>query len=214
MQQRTAEDNATADAHVSGLLHEAGVRARATPGQVLAREGDDDTRVHLVERGQVKLSIRAGTGFDLAVALVGPGELFGTLEAVDGRAAATTATAITACELVGVDAARFRRALAADPRLAGYVLRLLSSEIRRADRQLAEHCGQPTRARVATQLLARSGPGHRLYTTQSDLAEWVGTTRESTARALGELREAGWIVTGRGWIGVRDREALARLRQP
>lgn len=40
--------------------------------------------------------------------------------------------------------------------------------------------------------------------TQTDLANWVGTTRESAAQALGALRQAGAIRTGRGVIVVVD----------
>ena len=45
----------------------------------------------------------------------------------------------------------------------------------------------------------------------ADIAEWIGTTRESTARALARFRSAGAIETGRGHIRVHDPAALAAL---
>ena len=44
---------------------------------------------------------------------------------------------------------------------------------------------------------------------QADLAEWLGATRETTARSLGTLRRAGLISTGRNCVTVHDRTALA-----
>ena len=45
--------------------------------------------------------------------------------------------------------------------------------------------------------------------TQQALADAVGTTRETVARALGELRLSGSIATVRGGILLRDPEQLA-----
>jgi CRP-like cAMP-binding protein len=45
--------------------------------------------------------------------------------------------------------------------------------------------------------------------TQQALADAVGTTRETVARALGELRDVGAIATGRNGIRLRDPEVLA-----
>ena len=47
--------------------------------------------------------------------------------------------------------------------------------------------------------------------TQADLAEWVGTTRESTARALAKFRRAGLVETCRGRIVVLDVVGLSRF---
>jgi CRP-like cAMP-binding protein len=32
---------------------------------------------------------------------------------------------------------------------------------------------------------------------QQELADWCGSSRDSVVRALGELRQEGWIATGR-----------------
>ncbi|MGM0386387.1 MAG: Crp/Fnr family transcriptional regulator, partial [Actinomycetota bacterium] len=102
-----------------------------------------------------------------------------------------------------------------DPRLAVLMLSELSREVRRSIGQLAVRCGMSTRERVAGHLLSMQqrcpDPGNgRVEITQGALADWVGATRESTARALGELRAEGAISTGRGWVRVLDRRALAR----
>ena len=51
----------------------------------------------------------------------------------------------------------------------------------------------------------------RIGVSQDDLATWVGANREATSRALGRLRDRGWIETGRRRIDLLDIPALRRL---
>jgi CRP-like cAMP-binding protein len=63
-------------------------------------------------------------------------------------------------------------------------------------------------------LMMRHGDGgtaFELPMTQSDLAESIGATRESTARALAQFRRAGLIETCRGRIVVLDVVGLDAL---
>ena len=48
---------------------------------------------------------------------------------------------------------------------------------------------------------------------QQALADAVGTTRETVARALGELRSVGSVATVRGGVLLRDPERLAAEAQ-
>jgi CRP-like cAMP-binding protein len=50
---------------------------------------------------------------------------------------------------------------------------------------------------------------YELPMTQTELAGWVGATRESTARALAAFRRAGFVSTSRGRIVVHEVEALS-----
>ena len=52
---------------------------------------------------------------------------------------------------------------------------------------------------------------YELPLTQTDLAGWIGATRESTARALARFRRAGFVRTGRGQIVVLDVLGLNEL---
>lgn len=50
--------------------------------------------------------------------------------------------------------------------------------------------------------------------TQQVLADAVGTTRETVARALGELRAAGIVATVSGGVLLREPERLAEILEP
>ena len=46
---------------------------------------------------------------------------------------------------------------------------------------------------------------------QEELAQTLGVTREIVSRQLAIWRDAGVVELGRGWIKVRDGEALDRI---
>ncbi|MGE5211152.1 MAG: helix-turn-helix domain-containing protein [Acidobacteriota bacterium] len=66
---------------------------------------------------------------------------------------------------------------------------------------------------LASMKMRHTGPAgsYDLSITQSDLAGWIGATRESTARALAGFRRAGLVRTSRGCITVLDVVGLDAL---
>jgi len=69
---------------------------------------------------------------------------------------------------------------------------------------LAGWFGQPT----ASGLLVEHGLSQR------QLAEMVGTSRESLNRQLHGFAERGWLVAGRGLVVIRDPDRLGRRAAP
>jgi CRP/FNR family transcriptional regulator, cyclic AMP receptor protein len=117
--------------------------------------------------------------------------------------------------------AEFIAAVRTSPELAMVSLRGLARQLRRANARIRVGETETVAARTAHLLLelaerfaradgGRGGDGV-VPITQTDLAEWLGATRETTARALAELRRAGVITTARSRITVNDPAALAAL---
>jgi CRP-like cAMP-binding protein len=197
-----------------------GTRRRYRRGAALFLEGDHSDHVLVVLEGRARVSIAAGDGRDLVVAVRGPGELLGEFAAID-RDEPRSASAYAVDPLVArvLSADEFEAFLERAPRAAVALLRTLTRRLRDASRTQMEFGAYDTIARVARRLdeLAREhgepGPdGVRigLPLTQEELAGWVGASRESVARALRALRDRGAISTSRRAIVVRDREVLAR----
>ena len=84
--------------------------------------------------------------------------------------------------------------------------------IRESDRWRVEYGGLATGGRVARTLADRTlgstnGP-FVIRTTQQELADAIGISRESVVRALRVLQESGLVRTRRGSIVVPDPPAL------
>jgi len=89
----------------------------AKPGEVVVREGADDTGVFLVRRGALRVTVRRGAR-DVALALLTPHEFFGEVATVGGRTRTASVTAVTDAELLWLSGPDLLALLAQRPALA------------------------------------------------------------------------------------------------
>jgi CRP/FNR family transcriptional regulator, cyclic AMP receptor protein len=204
-------------------LERIGHRRQADRPDVLLARGDEADRVLVLEAGRVKVTVPTASGTDAVLTFRGPGSLLGEQALVDRRPRSADVVAIEPVELLVIAASTFRTYLASHPDVALAMLAMLSNRLRASDRRLAEFAAADTLGRVAARLVElcdthgdpAEGGGVRitLPITQEDLAGWTGSSLESTAKALRQLRSLGWITTGRRALEVHDLEAL-RQRAP
>ncbi len=184
----------------------------------LCFEGAPPGEVFLVESGAVRMVMTALSGRETLLDTRGPGELVGEFSALDGTPRSASVYADEPTAVVVLTRQGFLDALAARPELARVLLVGLAAKVRAADQRTVGRDSADVTARVVAQLVALSqafveshpvGQPIRLVIRQADLAARVGSTRETVARVLGELREGGVLETGRGVICV---SGLGRLR--
>lgn len=201
------------------------LRRRATPrrfarGSALAHTGQAGDRVFVLTSGHVKLTRVTPEGRDVMLALRGPGDLVGEQSAIDGEVRSATITALDAVDALAIAPADFLNYVTTVPDAALYVLRTLAERLRDADGKRVEHAAHDVVGRLSVRIgelcdrfgVPDQGGGTKidLPLTQEDLAGWVGASRESTARALGQMRDLGWVTTARRSIVCHDPEALRR----
>jgi CRP/FNR family cyclic AMP-dependent transcriptional regulator len=102
------------------------------------------------------------------------------------------------------------------PDLALEFIEILCERLRVVSRKLEERAFLAVPARLASRLVYladKVGPARdgAIPVTQSELADFVGATREATAKTLGDWRSRGWIALARGSVRVLDRAALEAL---
>ena len=100
------------------------------------------------------------------------------------------------------------------------VLGALSGRLRETNERLARQSFQTVQSRVASVLVqlvevarnqGAASEGDVLITsTQAELAQLAGSSRESASRFLAVLERAGIITQGRGRLLVHDADALER----
>jgi CRP/FNR family transcriptional regulator len=112
-----------------------------------------------------------------------------------------------------------RRLLGLHPDISVKLVIALGRRLRETNERLARQSFQTVQSRVAAvlaQLVASAqaegaGDGDVLITsTQADLAQLAGSSRESASRFLAVLERAGIISQGRGRLTVHDPTALER----
>jgi CRP/FNR family transcriptional regulator, cyclic AMP receptor protein len=181
-------------------------------------EGDPAGAVYGIAEGRVRIYSTTRGGREVTLAHRDRGQLLGELSAIDGLPRSASAVAVEESELVAVSGVAFNEWLVQHPELMQPLLRMLANRLRATTRQHVDHQSGDLVTRVASRLVALAeddgmsfGTLVRVEVTQTELATWVGANREATSRALGRLRDRGWIDTGRNRIDLLNIPALQRL---
>lgn len=194
---------------------------RYAAGEIIFHEGDEGTALYLIESGEVKIVRGSAEGREVVLSPpLGPGDFFGELALFDDAPRSADAAAKETSRLLILERQDFRRFVAAHPQVALNLLRALSRRLRRTDELVADAAFLDVRARLVKRLFelaqtpSQAGPpGSVVITsrlTQSDLANMVGTTRESINKSLQYYIKKGLVRHERGRLTLLN---PARLRE-
>jgi cAMP-binding proteins - catabolite gene activator and regulatory subunit of cAMP-dependent protein kinases len=189
-------------------------------GATLYHESEPADALFLVAHGKVKLLRHGVSGDEVVLDLLAQGELFGGLATLGQRRHPQTAVAQTGCCVLAITTPDFQHLLRTYPAVALTVLDAVARDLEAAQDTIHAISTMPLEARIALVLLRLAdrlgevdGGGILIQSplSQQDLAAMVATTAETVSRVISGLRRSGYIETGRQWIRIRDRAALARL---
>jgi CRP-like cAMP-binding protein len=179
-------------------------------------EGDRSDACYLVRSGDLRVTREHSDGRAIALATLGPGDLFGELAMLDGEARSASVETLSDVELLALPAADMRRLLAERPEISVKLIAALTRRLRETNERVARQSFQTVPSRVAgvlTQLIAEEATaegrqGVTIRMTQADLAQLAGTSRESVSRFLATLERAGVVRVGRGRVTVIEPRRL------
>ena len=191
------------------------VRVTHRAGETLFSQGEPGDALYIVEAGEIEISVLSADGRKLALDMVVPGEVLGEIALFGGERTAT-ATALSDSALRRIRRADVMAVIRSRPELALEFIDILCQRLRAVSRKLEERSFLPVPARLANRLLYlgdKVGPSRAgaVPVTQAELADFVGATREATAKTLVEWRARGWIALARGSVRILDRTALEGL---
>ena len=190
-------------------------------GEVVFREGDASDTCYIVRTGRARAIREHPDGRSITLAHFGPGEIFGELAMFDDERRSATIEAIEETEAIAILGGDMRRLLREHPDIAVKLISALGRRLRETNERLARQSFQTVQSRVASvlaQLVAAAreegaGDGDVLITsTQADLAQLAGSSRESASRFLAVLERAGIISQGRGKLTVHDPDGARAVR--
>lgn len=184
-------------------------------------QGDHSDTVFLVISGLVKVTVDTSDGREVVLALLGPGDLLGEFEIIEGGAARSGSNvAVQTLECLVIAGERFMAALASRPALALALMRVHVDRLHAADRRREASASMDVGRSLASYLIEladrygmarESGIDVTFPLTQEELAALISCSRDSAVRGLGTLRGKGLITTRRRRIVVTDFEGLRRF---
>ncbi len=181
----------------------------------LFEQGDAGGSMYVVKEGRVEISLVSETGKRVVFNQIGPGECFGEISMLDQGPRTASAVAIEDSKLLVIKRTEFLDAVQTCPNLAINLLHIMSERVRWTSSAVEEYSVHPLELRVARRLLMlhqnfASADGF-VEISQSDLADFAGSTREATNKILMEWKASGVIRLERRKISLVRRDVLSRI---
>ena len=191
------------------------------PGEQILDRDSSTNDVLFITEGEVRVVNYSTSGRETAFAVVSAGSHVGEIAAIDGEARSASVVALKPCTIAALSAEHFHRLIEDHPAIASKLLRYLTGIIRITNERIAELSTLSAVQRLYRELLrlCEPGPGGTdaviaAMPTQHDLASKVGATRETVARALGQLTNTGVIERQGRTLLIRDHEMLSVMADP
>jgi CRP/FNR family transcriptional regulator/CRP/FNR family cyclic AMP-dependent transcriptional regulator len=182
-------------------------RRRYSKDTVVFFENDEGDSFFMIVNGRVKVTILGDDGREVILSVLGPGDFFGEMALLDDEPRSATAIAIEDSELLALQRTDFEGSLAAKPSISTALIRVLTARLRKANQQIQTLALLDVYGRVARVLMDMAkDEGRRLKdgrmafrrATHQEIANRIGTTRETVTRMLKDLeRQSLMKVEGR-----------------
>lgn len=189
--------------------------------QVLFRQGDDASSLYVVREGRLKLTRTTTAGRTTILAVLGAGEVLGEMSLLDQQPRTATATALTPVTVLELDQIRFDDLITEHPPMTALLLRRLGQRLRRSNDVVADLVFADVPAKVARLVLrlaeqtgVEDGAGNVLVEhclSQEELAQLVGSARETVNKVLHGFASRGWLEVRRRAIVLKDPQSLCEL---
>ena len=206
---------AAASPDLRSLLSRVATEVTLADDEVLFEQGDEGDALYVIVTGAIELSVLSREGRKLSLDVIGPGAIFGEIALFDPTTRTASATAQGQTRLLRVRNGDILAELRKAPELAIDMVRLAGQRMRWMARQLHEQVFLPMPSRLARKILHLTetewGAGDTLDMSQSELADFVGATREAVSKTLSGWKARGVIEATRGGLRITDREALQTL---
>jgi CRP/FNR family transcriptional regulator, cyclic AMP receptor protein len=188
-----------------------------TAGKTVFMKGDPGNSMIAVVRGRIKICAHSSTGKELILNIVERGGLFGEIALFDGEPRTADAIALEDSDLLSLERSKFQPFLKENPDLALRLLAVVCKRFRETSEHLEDTLFRETSSRLARCVLRLScafgkkvdgGTLLDIKLSQEQLGNYVGVSRETVNRQLGEWQRDGLIALKSGVITVCNRAAL------
>ena len=162
--------------------------------------------LHLVQRGRVRLRDRDRDGREIAVTFAAEGEAFGLEALAQQPKRVLSATAAEASEILSVDARDLGELLERQSGLTRHLLRQFAAAMLHADERVKMLAFLDVPTRLATTILwladrygtqTESGIEVPYWFTHQEVADLIGSTRETVTTVLADFKKQG-LIDSRG----------------
>jgi len=184
-------------------------------GERVFSQGDDGDSLFSVISGRVRIEAVGAAGQEVFLNIMEPGDSFGEIAVVDGLPRTAGATAMEPTVLIAVGRREFLEVLRDESELAIHLLGLFCERIRWTSDLYEDSAFLAAPARLAKRLLSlamlhgrRTDEGVELAISQSELARFLGISRQIVNHNLQDWKAEGWVSVARARVLIIDASSL------
>ena len=179
-------------------------------GRIFYQPEDSSEVLFILKKGRVQLYRISPDGKKLVVSTIGAGTIFGEMGIIGQKMHNTFAEAAENCLLCVMSRHDVERLILGKPSVALRIMDLMAKRLNDVEERLEDMAFKSIPARLALLLLRlREEQGDTIYGyTHQDLADAVGTYRETTTQTLNEFKSQNLIDIGRKRIDILDPTSL------
>jgi CRP/FNR family cyclic AMP-dependent transcriptional regulator len=184
-------------------------------GKIFYAPEDTGEALFILKEGKVQLYRISPDGRRIVTNTLTPGTIFGEMSLIGQGMYESFAEAIEECSVCRMDRAALERLLLDKPQVALRVLEVIGKRLVEVEARLEDIAFKTVAGRLASLLLRlMKDQGDTIIGfTHQNLADAIGTYRETTTQTLNRLKAQGLLKTGRKRIEILDPEGLQAIAE-
>ncbi|MDT8334706.1 MAG: cyclic nucleotide-binding domain-containing protein [Desulfurivibrionaceae bacterium] len=194
-------------------IKEAAVKKIYPKNTIILSEGDLTDSLYLVASGKVKVTIIDEHGKEIILSILGPGDYFGEMTALeDGSARSACVVTREKSEVLVLAKKEFRKIISGNPDIVFGLLKDSIERLREANKKIESLALMDVYGRVARLFLQMAKPdsitGKQIIEdklTHQDIANMVGSSREMISRVMKELCRGDYVSVNNKIITINKK---------
>jgi CRP/FNR family transcriptional regulator, cyclic AMP receptor protein len=188
--------------------------------QVAYRPGDPSDSIFIIRSGRIKISKITEDGREIILNLLKTGDVFGEMAFLEDSPRDTFAEALDDTNLYVLKKPELLQLIKRRPAITYRLAKVIGERRREAEKNMENFLYKGVRERLANILLRLSndygikdsrGKMLRIKITHQDLANLIGSSRETVSLTLGDFRREGYIDINERKIIIRDEQGLVAM---
>ncbi|BCS89243.1 Crp/Fnr family transcriptional regulator [Pseudodesulfovibrio sediminis] len=178
-------------------------------GEYVFQIGDDASYYYLLESGRVVLSRESPTGKVFTFRIAVRGTPLNAFACFRTRVRIFSARVAEKASVIAIPCPVFKQWVLDNPAVASGIINTMGDLLDGAYTRILDLIDESVETRILNALsMLSSRIGLDLPLTNEDVAELVGTSRETAARVISRLQECGLIAKSRGTLQILDKTRL------
>jgi CRP/FNR family cyclic AMP-dependent transcriptional regulator len=192
-----------------------GTTATYEAGEVFYTPEEPGEALFLLKEGKAQIYTVSPEGDKQVVTTISPGVIFGEMPLIGAEMKNSFAEAVEECTIWSITRDDLEQILLEKPKVALRVVEAMGKQLMEAEARLEDITFKTIPARLASlllRLMEEHGPTIAGYAHQ-DLAEMIGTYRETTTQTLGNFKRQGLLTIGRKRLEILNPDGLREIAE-